>query len=268
MTTLQSILFGCLQGITEFLPVSSSGHLALLKNLFGLQEVPRLFDVLLHVATLFVVLLVFREKIVLLLAASGRFLLRRRAEGDEAKLRLVLAIAVATFCTGIPGMLLKDIGFESRPKIVAAFLLATALILVASRLCEKRRGAGYPSRPPGIREGLITGIAQGIGVLPGLSRSGITVSAALFAGVGRAEAGEFSFLLSIPAILGALVLSLKDAGSLAGSVPPPALAAGVASAALSGYACLRFLLRLIRGGRLHLFALYLVPAGILGIVFL
>jgi undecaprenyl-diphosphatase len=265
MTTAQSILFGCLQGLTEFLPVSSSGHLVLLKNLFGLEEVPRLFDVLLHVATLFVVLLIFRQKIARLLAALGRFLVKRPEEGDAEKLRLILAIGIATLCTGIAGIPLKDIGFESRPKIVAALLLVTALILMASRLCEK---SGRPSRPPGIREGLITGIAQGIGVLPGISRSGITISAALLAGVGRAEAGEFSFLLSIPAILGALILSLKEAGNLAGSVPPLVLAAGIASAALTGYISLRFLMRVIRGGRLYLFALYLIPAGILGVIFL
>jgi undecaprenyl-diphosphatase len=267
MTTLQSILFGCLQGISEFLPVSSSGHLVLLKHLFGLEDIPRLFDVLLHVATLFVVLVVFWREIGRLLAALGRFFLRRREAGDEAKLRLILAVITATLCTGIFGILLKDIGFESRPKIVAAFLLVTALILLAGRVLEKRRSR-EPSRCPGIREGLITGIAQGIGVLPGISRSGITISAALCAGVGRGEAGEFSFLISIPAILGALVLSLKDSGSLVQSVPPPALAAGIASALLTGYIALRLLLRLIRGGRLYLFALYLIPAGILGLVFL
>ncbi|MDR1626891.1 MAG: undecaprenyl-diphosphate phosphatase [Spirochaetia bacterium] len=265
MTTLQAILFGCLQGITEFLPVSSSGHLILLKNLFGLEEVPRLFDILLHVATLLVVLVIFREKTARLLATLGRLLARRRAEEDPRNLRLILAILAATLCTGTAGILLKDIDFESRPKIVAAFLLVTALILLASRIFRKHAN---PARTPGTREGIITGLAQGIGVLPGISRSGITISAALLAGVGRAEAGEFSFLLSIPAILGALVLSLKESGNLAQSVPPLALAAGLASAALTGYICLRLLMRVIRGGRLHLFALYLIPAGILGIIFL
>ncbi|MDR1315834.1 MAG: undecaprenyl-diphosphate phosphatase [Spirochaetales bacterium] len=271
MTTPQAVLFGCLQGVTEFLPVSSSGHLALLKNLFGLEDIPRLFDVLLHLATLFVIIIIFRRKILDILAALVRFFQRRRTHSDAPLLRLVIAIIIATFCTGTLGILLKDLNFESRPRIVAAFLLVTALILVAGRIFEKRRrpknSSPQPAQP-GIRAGIITGIAQGIGVLPGISRSGITISAALFAGVGRAEAGEFSFLLSIPAILGALVLSLHDMGNLAQSVPLPALAAGIASAIISGYICLRLLMRVIRGGRLHLFALYLVPAGILGIIFL
>jgi undecaprenyl-diphosphatase len=278
MTAFQAILLGCLQGLAEFLPISSSGHLVLLKSLLGLEDIPRLFDVLLHAATLLVVLAVFRRRIAELFAALGRFLLRRRQEEDASRLRLILAIIIATFCTGVPGVCLKDLGFESRPKIVSAFLLVTALILLVTRFLEKRESgapaAGQPdmaqaeTRLPGIKEGLITGIAQGVGVLPGISRSGITISAALFAGVSRAEAGEFSFLLSIPAILGALVLSLKDSGSLAASVTPPALIAGLISAALAGYISLRFLLRLIRGGRLYLFAAYLVPVGILGIIFL
>jgi undecaprenyl-diphosphatase len=268
MTALQSILFGCLQGIAEFLPVSSSGHLTLLKSLLHLEDVPQLFDVLLHVATLLVVLVVFREKIGRLLAALGRFLLRRRKEGDAAKLRLILAILIATFCTGILGIFLKDLGFESSPKIVSAFLLVTAGILLLTRFFEKRQSAETEARPIGIREGVITGIAQGIGVLPGISRSGITISAALFAGISRAEAGEFSFLLSIPAILGALVLSLKDAENLAAAVPPASLALGIASAIAAGYISLRLLLRMIRGGRLCFFAFYLIPVGILGIIFL
>ncbi|MDR3201162.1 MAG: undecaprenyl-diphosphate phosphatase [Spirochaetales bacterium] len=268
MTTFQAILFGCLQGLAEFLPISSSGHLVLLKSLFGLEDVPRLFDVLLHVATLFVVFAVFRRRIAELFAALGRFLLRRRQEEDAPRLRLILAIIIATFCTGVPGVFLKDLGFESRPKIVSAFLLVTAIILLVTRFLEKRESAAPEPKLPGIKEGLITGIAQGIGVLPGISRSGITISAALFAGVSRREAGEFSFLLSIPAILGALVLSLKDSGSLAAAVAPPALIAGLISAVITGYISLRFLLRLIQGGRLYLFALYLVPVGILGIIFL
>jgi undecaprenyl-diphosphatase len=266
MTPFQAILAGCLQGLAEFLPVSSSGHLVLLKNLFGLEEVPRLFDVLLHVATLLVVCLVFRRTILGIFAAAGRFLRGRRKEEDIPFLRLIPAILIATVCTGALGIFLKDLGFESRPKIVSAFLLVTALILLATRLLEKKQNAA--SKQPGVKESIITGIAQGIGVLPGISRSGITISAALFAGVSRAEAGEFSFLLSIPAILGALVLSLGDSASLASTVSPAALGAGIISAALTGYISLKFLLRLIRSGRLYLFALYLIPAGILGIMFL
>jgi undecaprenyl-diphosphatase len=264
MTWLQSLAFGCLQGLAEFLPISSSGHLTLLKNLFGLEDVPRLFDVLLHAATLLVILIVFRRTIGGLFAALGRLIRRRSLPEDSPRIRLILAVITATFFTGLIGILLKDFSFEAHPKIVSAFLLVTALILLVTRRFENREAA----KRPGLREGVITGIAQGIGVLPGISRSGITISAAIFAGVNRGEAGEFSFLLSIPAILGALILSLRDSGSLAAMVSPGVLLGGIAAAAVTGYISLRFLLRLIRGGKLYLFAFYLIPVGIAGIIFL
>jgi undecaprenyl-diphosphatase len=271
MTTLQALLFGCLQGLAEFLPVSSSGHLTLLKGLFGLQDVPQLFDVLLHIATLIVVCAVFRRTICGLLAALGRFLTRRRREGDNGKLRLILAVIVATFFTGVIGLAVKDFGEALSAKAVSGLLLVTAVILLSTRRLEKK-AAGKPEADkaavPGVKAGVITGIAQGIGVLPGISRSGITISAALFAGLNRAAAGEFSFLLSVPAILGALVLSLRHAEALTASVPVAALVAGMASALVTGWLSLRFLLRVVRGGRLYLFAAYLVPVGILGLIFL
>jgi undecaprenyl-diphosphatase len=268
MTTFQAILFGCLQGLAEFLPVSSSGHLVILKNLFGLQEVPQLFDVLLHVATLCVVCLVFRRKIGELCAALGRFLTGRVREDDGRRLRLIVALIVATFVTGLIGFAIKDFGEGLGAKTVSALLLVTALILLVTRFAEKPDAANKAAETPGIRAGVITGIAQGIGVLPGISRSGITISAALFAGVSRPAAGEFSFLLSVPAILGALVLSLRHTQDLAQALPAEALAAGMVSAALVGWLSLRLLLRMIRGGRLYLFALYLIPVGILGLIFL
>ena len=271
MTTLQALLFGCLQGIAEFLPVSSSGHLVLLKRLFGLEDVPQLFDVLLHIATLVVVCHTFRRTIAELFGALGRFILRRGIEGDSGRLRLILAIIIATFLTGCIGLAIKDYGEALSAQTVSALLLVTAFILLATRWLEIRKqkaGHGEPARTPGIQAGVITGIAQGIGVLPGISRSGITISAALFAGVSRPAAGEFSFLLSVPAILGALVLSLRHTGELAATVPPAALIAGMASAMVTGWLSLSFLLRMIRGGRLYVFAAYLLPVGICGIIFL
>ncbi|MDR2587955.1 MAG: undecaprenyl-diphosphate phosphatase [Spirochaetales bacterium] len=264
MTLIESLAFGCLQGITEFLPVSSSGHLAILKSLFSLQEVPRLFDVLLHAATLCVVVMIFRRTLKDLMAASIRALLRRPQEDDSRKMRLIAAITAATLVTGIAGIALKDLGLEARPKIVSGLLLVTALILLISKKRENREGP----RSPGLREGLITGLAQGIGVLPGISRSGITITAALLAGVNRREAGEFSFLLSLPAITGALVLSLKEGAELTAIAPPSVLAAGILASALTGCISLHLLLKLIRGGKLWLFAFYLVPAGTLGLIFL
>ncbi len=259
----QALVFGLLQGMTEFLPVSSSGHLVVLKVLFGLREVPRLFDVVLHVATLLVVFVVFRRKILELLGAILRFVRGRRRPEDAPLLAFVRVIITATVFTGVIGLLIKDSGAENHPRLVSALFIVTAVLLVAAG----RRSAGAGGRP-GLKEAVIVGIAQGVGVLPGISRSGITISAALLAGMDRREAGEFSFLLAIPAILGAFILTLKDAGELAAVVAPGPLAAGFIAAFAAGYAALRILLGLVRGGRLGWFALYLVPLGLWGLFFL
>lgn len=264
MNHLQAITFGALQGLSEFLPISSSGHLVLLKNLFGLENVPRLFDVLLHGATLLVIFFVFRRRIGELLSVLGRFMLRRSAPGDAPGIRIIGVLLLATVFTGVLGMLIKDLGIEAYPKAVSALFLVTAAVLILTRRFDGRSDEELP----GVKEAAIIGIAQGIGVLPGISRSGITISAALFAGMNRKEAGEFSFLLAIPAIMGALVLSLKDARELTLMVSPGVLLSGLAAATLVGYISLRLLLRMIRGGRLYLFALYLIPLGLSGLFFL
>ena len=118
------------------------------------------------------------------------------------------------------------------------------------------------------KEGLITGVAQGLGVFPGISRSGITISASLLAGLSREKAGEFAFLISIPAILGAFILEVKDLGTLGSAVAPGPLAAGFAASFTVGFLAILLLLRLIRRGRLYFFAVYLIPLGVLGFILL
>jgi undecaprenyl-diphosphatase len=264
MNHLQALLFGALQGVTEFLPVSSSGHLVVLKVLFGLEEVPVLFDVLLHIATLIVVCFVFREKIGELLGGLGRFILRKNRPDDKVLLRLSAVLLAATVCTGVLGLLIKDLGIEEYPKAVSALFIATGTMLFLSR----RAGGIKGYSDLGLKEGIITGLAQGIGVLPGISRSGITISAALFSGLGRKEAGEFSFLLFIPAALGALLLSLKDAAKLRDMVPLDVMTLGFVTSAAVGFVSLTLLLKLVRQGKLAWFALYLLPLGVWGLFFL
>ncbi len=274
MTYLQALTFGLLQGITEFLPVSSSGHLVLLRTLFRLRDVPRLFDVILHGATLLVVFTVFRRRIGELLAALFRFLVRQGRPEDGPRLRLVGVILLATILTGVIGLSIKDIGAENHPKLVSAFFLVSAAFLVFSGRRptaggESPRGENRGEAPgPGVKEAIVVGVAQGIGVLPGISRSGATISAALLTGMDRREAGEFSFLLSIPAVLGALILESRKLGELTAAVSPGPLAAGFAAAFITGFLALRLLLGLVRRGRLGWFALYLVPLGIGGLFFL
>ncbi len=258
MTILQSVLLGALQGLAEFLPVSSSGHLAIAQHFMDLGEVPLLFDILLHVATLCSVCLVFRARIGELFATLWRLLTGRPRAGDESNRTMILALLAGTAVTAAVGILLRD-AVEALPLFwVAVCLALTGVLLVASGRFRPRA-----VRPvPGVLSGVAIGLAQGIGVIPGISRSGITVSAALFAGVDRKAAGEFSFLLSIPVILGAFILELESADTLSGTVSAVPLAVGMLTAFAVGYLSLRFLLALINRGKLGWFAAYLVPAGI------
>ncbi len=263
MSIIQAVILGAVQGLAEFIPVSSSGHLAIFEYLMDLPEVPVLFDVILHVCTLLVVIAVFRRRIWGMIVSLFRWIAGRKDETDRENLRLIVLVLAATAVTGVVGYFVSRIDLGSRPGIVSLLLAVTGGILILTR--GKKGTMGYGEMK--IVHALWIGAAQGIGVFPGISRSGITISASTLAGVERERAGEFSFILSIPAILGALVLSLKDAESLSASVGIAPLAAGAVSAIVVGFLSLILLLRIVRGGRLALFSWYLIPAGILGFVY-
>lgn len=262
MNYLQALLLGALQGVAEFLPISSSGHLRIGQELLGLGDAPLLFDVALHVATLAAVLLVFRRRIGAILVSLVRWVGGRAGQDDAENLGIVIPLLAATVVTAALGFAIKDLEIPTR--MVAGLMLATAAILVASSFL----GGASGFRDLGIPRGLAVGLAQGIGVLPGISRSGITIAAGLATGLRREVAGEFAFLVSIPAILGALVLELRDLAELKTAVPAGPLALGMAVAFAVGVVSLKLLLPVVRRGRLAWFALYLVPAGILGLLLL
>jgi undecaprenyl-diphosphatase len=269
MTVLQSMLLGALQGVTEFLPVSSSGHLLLLRRLFGLGEIPLLYDVLLHVSTLIVIVLTFRQRLAaILVSLLGR--LRRRgagkSEADAENLALVRQILLISVVTAVLGLLFSGLeaGLGAVPRLVPLLFLATGLVLFLSAFT--RGGRGYVQL--GLPALLLIGLAQGLGVLPGISRSGITIAAALFCGLKRKEAGELSFLIAIPAVLGALLLQLREAGELLSEVSAAALVAGIAFSFCVGLISLLLLLKLVKSGRLWLFGFYLVPLGLVTFLFL
>lgn len=263
MTILQALILGLFQGVSEFLPISSSGHLLVLRELFGLSDVPRLFDVILHLATLLAVLVVFRRRIGGILGALTRRALRRKdvpAE-DSENLALVIPALAATTITAVIGLgIEKYLPVRSPRAVSALFLVTAALLLAASRFRGTR---GYGRIGPG--RGALIGLAQGIGVFPGISRSGITISAGLAAGLDRDTAGEFAFLLAVPAIVGALLLELKDLAELGAAVSPAPLAVGFLAAFAAGIAALSLLMPLVRKGRLAWFAAYLIPAGLAGL---
>lgn len=280
MTILQSIFLGILQGIAEFLPISSSGHLAIVQALFGLDEVPLLFDVFLHLATLFAVCIFFWKQIWALLCVFGRWITRKATDDDKPALITILALVLGTCVTGVFGIVLQKLLPEMPTKVICGgFLVTAALLIVSSRV----KFSGHRIKSDGqqestdsaintgnvsVKQGLFLGFAQGIGVLPGISRSGITISAGLFAGLDRKTAGEFSFLLSIPAILGAFVLELKDLGEVSTQVGILPLIIGCLCAFVAGFAALKFLMAIIKKGKLEWFAVYLIPVGIAGILFL
>lgn len=260
MNIAQAIVLGVLQGLTEFLPVSSSGHMVLAKSLMGIQSPGALWEVALHLGTLLAIVIVFRRDLYAAIAGfllGAGDLLRGRGWGrtwrERDGFRMGCYIVLGTLPAAAVGLLLTDAidGLFSRPILSAAMIFATGEILWLSRPYGLLRSRGE------IRAGdsLVMGVAQAVAILPGISRSGATISAGLMRGVDRDAAARFSFLLSIPAILGATVLQTHRIAVL----PPDGLlimALGIAVAAATGYLALRVLLGVVRAGKLHCFAYY------------
>ncbi|OQY35633.1 MAG: hypothetical protein B6241_00120 [Spirochaetaceae bacterium 4572_59] len=263
MTYFQGIFLGVLQGVTEFLPVSSSGHLLMMRNILGLGEVPVFFDILLHVATLIVVVVMFRKKIIELLASLYKWGVRKADDADKRNMKLIGIILICVFITGVLGLFIQSLDLGSTPKVVFPLYLVTAVILWMTRKASS--GKTYDNLT--LTDGIITGIAQGIGVLPGISRSGITISAGLYRKMDRDVAAEYSFLISIPAILGAVILDMKDASDVLSLVSVPVLAVSFIVTIISGFLALSLLVRLINSGKFYYFSFYLIPLGILGLIF-
>lgn len=251
---LEYIILGVVQGLTEFLPVSSSGHLVLGQELLGVQSNQSiLFEVTVHVATLLAVFVVFWARIKRLAAfpfqRGGGPLMKR----DEA--RWWLHVLAGTFVTGVIGLTFKD-QLESlydKPLVVAGMLAVTGAIIFGTKFAARGDGTRLVLAPLWI--GAAIGLAQALAITPGISRSGMTIAAALYLGMQRDDAGEFSFLLAIPAILGAALLHAKDLSGIDGAEIGPLMAAFVAAFAV-GLIALKVLLRFVRQGRLHYFAWY------------
>lgn len=255
ISSVQAAILGFVQGLTEFLPVSSSGHLVLLQHLMGYREPELLFDVSVHVGTLFAVLMVFRNDLYGMLRGLW-------AHDDDARQgrRLLLLVIVGSIPTGIIGLTFKDTfeTFFSSTTVVGIALMCTGLLLFATHLV-KQTARGIEQT--GWGRALIIGVAQGMAITPGISRSGATIAAGLLLGVNREVAARFSFVLSVPAILGALALQINDLEAPAQTNWTPIIL-GALVAAVSGYIALKLLLKLVRGGRLHWFAYYCWALGI------
>ena len=260
MTFIEAILLGTLQGATEFLPVSSSGHLVLAQHLIGDFEQPGvLFDVLLHVGTMIAVAIYFWRD----LAGLVSSLWRRDAMAKNQRFMVALLIG-GSIPTAVIGLLFKDffIGLFERPEIVCMMLLITGLLLWAA---ERLRRTENSRRQMTFVDALVVGTVQGCAIIPGISRSGSTIAALLMRGIDGETAARFSSLLALPAVFGAALLSLKDLDQAAGNTFFP-YAAGTLAALVTGLFCIHLLMGVIRRRRLHWFALYCWLAGGTGLI--
>jgi undecaprenyl-diphosphatase len=262
MTEFTALILGAVQGLTEFLPVSSSGHLVLFQQAFGIREPALLFNVSVHVGTLAAVAVVFHRDIRDTAAAFLREFPHIVAGGAVSRpADLARAIVIGSIPTAVVGLLLKTVA----DRLFASVLLVGCMLVGTGVVLWRTRRLSDSGRlSVGRREALIVGFVQGLAVIPGISRAGVTIAAGLGLGLSRETATRFSFLLSIPAILGAELIGLLNFSSTVGAVP---IFIGSAAAFAVGFAALRLLLLLVRGGRLHLFAPYcwIVGAAVIGL---
>ena len=254
MNLLYAIFLGLLQGATEFLPISSSGHLALVEAFLGIEEGGLAFDVALHLGTLLGVVLYFRRDILMISAA----VLKPLEKTEEARENRLLAIYICfgTMPAVVAGYLLKDVVetvFRSPVLIAAALAGAGLLLLLADRTGKHQKNM----KSLRFADVAVIGLAQALALMPGVSRSGITMTAGLLRGFNRMSAARFSFLLSVPVILGAGVFNLP-AIIKHGSEPGQLgfYLAGFTAAAVSGYLVIAFLLRFVQSHTFALFAYY------------
>lgn len=262
MNNLIAIILGLVQGLTEFLPVSSSAHLVFAERLLGTKPTAAItFEVMLHLGTLIAVLIYFRNKIWRMI--TGLFPPYTREK--RPNLQYAIIIVLATIPAAVLGLLFKDeveAAFNS-PNLAGGFLMITGVILLATHFIKKGTRSINPTN------GLLIGLAQAIALLPGISRSGMTISAGLFQKIDPAEAAEFSFLLSLPAVLGAIVLktfTLLKTGLDTQELDHYII--GTFVAFVVGYASIFWLMRLVKKGQFFYFGIYCLAIGLLAALFL
>jgi undecaprenyl-diphosphatase len=255
----KACLFGIIQGLTEFLPVSSSGHLVIANHYLGVADVGITMEVLTHAATVLAAIIFMRRRIAAILGAvlevpRGGY--SRLDDSARADVRLFAMLVAASVPAAVAGLLVRDYveGLFSDVTGAARMLIVTGVfVYMAGRF-------GRGARPFNLARALLVGVAQACAIVPGLSRSGLTVGAGLALGVERRMAFEFALLLSIPVILGATLFELLG-GRLGGS--GPVLAAAFIAAFVAGYFAISILFRSVVKNRLYVFAYYLIPAGII-----
>lgn len=254
MTIPQAVILGIVQGITEFFPVSSSGHLVIMQGLFGIKEPQLAFDIFLHLGTLLSIVIYFRKDIVSIVMK------------DRITALYLITASIPTFAIAL---MFKDVVEElfARPHIVGYMFLATGIVLLAATFYIRFNRSSAPKRPNFINS-LIIGAAQGAAIIPGISRSGATIAAGIFSGIGKEQAVRFSFLLAIPAISGATVFKCAKIGSSLTSANLPNFLAGGITAAATGIFSIGVLLKAVKSDKLYVFGIYCIIAAFVVITLL
>lgn len=286
MTLFEAIIMGIIQGIAEFLPISSSGHLAIFRLLFGIEiETGLLFDVLLHLGTLAAIFVVYWKDIKELIIEGFKIVGRAikntyigiknvfsKEKESYVKVvstpyeRFVMMVIVSTIPTGIIGVLFKDvIEYAGTTLIIPGiFLIITGILLV---IADRVKPGTKNESTASYKDAGMIGLAQGIATVPGLSRSGTTIAACLMNGFDKTFAVKYSFIMSIPAVLGAVVLELKDFTSI--SIPNTELlyyGIGTVISGVVGYICIKTMLVIIRGKKFKYFSYYCFAMGLIAII--
>jgi undecaprenyl-diphosphatase len=262
MSIIDAIILGIIQGLTEFLPVSSSGHLELGKVILGQElEVGLLFSVILHAATALSTIVVFRKDIYEVIVGLFNF---KWNESWQFAVKIIISM-VPVF---IVGVFLKDeieVLFEGQVLLVGCMLIVTGLLLLLTNFYGNKEG-----KDVNFFQAFLIGISQAIAVLPGISRSGATISTALILGVGKSQAARFSFLMVLIPIMGATLLEVKDyfeAGESAQSVSVTALSTGFVMAFFTGLFACTWMINLVKKGKLTYFAIYCFIVGTIAIIY-
>lgn len=287
MSFFQSIVMGIIQGLTEFLPVSSSGHLAIFKHILNIKtDTGILFDILLHLGTLLAVFAVYFSDIKDLIVEGCKLIAdicvnlaswitnvfgkgekkTYRKLVDSVSRRFVVLIIVSTIPTGIIGVLGSRIVEVSSETLIVpgiCLLITSMLLLIADGVTPGKKKVGSVT----YTNGFVLGICQGMATLPGISRSGTTITACLLSGFDKSFAVKYSFIMSIPAILGAAVLEIKDVGKITiGAGEWASYLAGMLVAAIVGYICIKTMLVVVRKKKFKGFAIYCAVMGFIAII--
>jgi len=266
MSLLESIVLGIIQGLTEFLPVSSSGHLVLAQYFLGIEETGISFEIIVHLGSLLAVLIFFHKDIISLLLSATKLFSSNKSYHDVNNLKILLYLLVATIVTALIGFTFKD-NFEALydiPWAVSIALFVTGLIIYIS---DKIPSGSFNDYNIGWLKAIFIGIGQALAIIPGISRSGTTIAFALFNKMKRENAARFSFLLSIPAILGAALLDFKDMESLE-VTKLWRYSAGAIAAFISGFIVIAILINLIQRRKLKYFSYYCWTLSLVSIYFI